>query len=138
MDMGPFKYNRIFQNLLFQFFISSSNIFARSKLLAPRRARVSEKLVEESEAHVIVLLLGLLLLLLFLGRRLSSRGRSSTTGSSSSRSSTPHAGELGKTSGDQLLSGLALTGGHHLGQPLFVRLNSDRGEDLFHVGGGDL
>ena len=26
----------------------------------------------------------------------------------------------------------------HLGQPLFVRLNSDRGEDLLHVGGGDL
>merc|ERR1719499_2470470 len=101
----------------------------------------SERLVKESEAHVIVLLLGLLLLLLLLGRRLSSRCRSSTTGSSGSRSScstTTHAGELGETSGDQLLSGLALAGSHHLGQPLFVRLYSDRGENLLHVGGGDL
>merc|ERR1719318_836107 len=131
----------IFKIFCFSFLFQVSNIFARSTLLAPRRAKVSERLVEESEAHVIVLLLGLLLLLLLLGRRLSSHRRSSTTGSSGSRSSsstTTHAGELGETSGDQLLSGLALTGGHHLGQSLFVRLNSDRGENLLHVGGGDL
>merc|ERR1719458_775718 len=99
------------------------------------------RLVEESEAHVIVLLLGLLLLLLLLGRSLSSGRWSSTTSSCCSRSSSTaatHASQLGETSSDQLLGGLALAGSHNLAQSLLVRLNSDGGEDLLHVGGGDL
>merc|ERR1719397_817991 len=88
-------------------------------------------------AHVVVLLLGLLLLFLLLGRSLGGSCRSSSTSRSSSTTAT-HAGKLGETSGDQLLSGLALAGCHNLAQSLFVGFNSNGGEDLLHVGGGHL
>merc|ERR1719352_215824 len=53
-----------------------------------------ESLVEQAEAHVIVLLLGLLLLLLLLGG-LSSGSRCSTTGSRSSANTRPNVGDQG-------------------------------------------
>merc|ERR1719150_1821689 len=92
-------------------------------------------LVEQSEAHVIVLFLGLLLLLLLLGG-LSSRSRGSTA---SSRSATSGGGsaDSGAHVGDQ---GLQVSGLESLGEeagPVGLNIDTSSLEDGGDLLGGD-
>lgn len=91
------------------------------------------RLVEQTEAHVVVGLLLLLLLLLGSGGvgRSSGGTTSSSGGGATGRNGSELLGTLGNELGDRLALEVLEKGGDSLG----VNLNTDGGDDLLDVGG---
>merc|ERR1719220_2754374 len=95
-----------------------------------------ESLVEQAEAHVIVLLFRLFLLLLLLGG-LSSGSRCSTTGSRGSTSSSGSGANSGPYVGDQGLEVSRLQGFGEEAWPVGLNINTSSLEDGGDLLGGD-
>lgn len=91
------------------------------------------RLVEQTEAHVVIGLL-LLLLLLLSGRGVG-RGGGGTTSSSGGGTSGRNGSELLGTLGDELVNRLALKVLEKSGDSLGINLDTDGGDDLLDVGG---
>lgn len=91
------------------------------------------RLVEQTEAHVVIGLL--LLLLLLLGGGSIGRAGGGTTSSSGGGTSGRNGSELLGTLGNELVDRLALKVLEKSGDSLGVNLDTDGGDDLLDVGG---
>lgn len=96
--------------------------------------KILERLVEQTEAHVVVGLL--LLLLLLLGGGSVGRAGGGTTSSSGGGTSGRNGSELLGTLGNELVNRLALKVLEKGGDSLGVNLDTDGRDDLLDVGSG--
>merc|ERR1719510_2849850 len=119
----------------FSSFLGASAAAADKRMKLLFNIEKMENLVEQAEAHVIVLLLGLFLLLLFFGG-LSSGGRCSTTGSRGGTSSGSGA-DAGSNVGDQGLEVGRLQSLGEEARPVGLNVNTSSLEDGGDLLGGD-